>query len=141
MPAMHDKAGRPIVVVTGVGVITSLGAGRDENWKKITGGQSGIHAITRFATDGLKTRVAGTIEFVPFEPMSAPAVSETLADMVAEEAITQAWIGAKADFPGPLFLAVPPIEMEWPQRQDLAKASGSNDAITYNDLLRASETK
>src|SRR5262245_52299941 len=141
MSATLDKAGRPIVVVTGVGVVTSLGAGKDENWKKLTDGQSGIHGITRFATDGLKTRVAGTIDFVPVEPMSAPALSETLADMVAEEAINQSGIGAKADFPGPLFLAVPPIEMEWPQRSDLARASGSNGAITYSDLLRASETK
>ena len=27
---------------------------------------------------------------------------------------------AKADFPGPLFLAVPPVEIEWPQRRALA---------------------
>jgi 3-oxoacyl-[acyl-carrier-protein] synthase II len=140
MSALRDKAGRPVVVVTGLGVVTSLGAGKEENWKKLTAGQSGIHSITRFATDGLKTRVAGTVDFVPVEPMSAPALSEKLADIVAEEAIAQAGIGSRGDFPGPLFLAVPPIEMEWPQRHDLAQASGSSAAITYNDLLRASES-
>ena len=31
---MRDGAGRPIVAVTGMGVITSLGAGKAENWQK-----------------------------------------------------------------------------------------------------------
>jgi 3-oxoacyl-[acyl-carrier-protein] synthase II len=137
---MHDKAGRPIVVATGIGVVTSLGAGKTENWSKLTAGQSGIHAITRFATDGLKTRIAGTVDFVPVDPVSAPELSERLADMVAEEAIAESGIGAKGDFPGPLFLAVPPIEMEWLQRRNLAAASGSNDAISYDDLLRSAQS-
>jgi 3-oxoacyl-[acyl-carrier-protein] synthase II len=136
----HDKAGRPIVVVTGIGVVTSLGAGKEENWRKLLAGQSGIHEIKRFETVGLKTRVAGTVDFVPVEPLSAPALSERLAEMVAEEAIAQSGIGASGNFPGPLFLAVPPIEMEWTQRLDVAARSGANDAVSYADLLRASET-
>ena len=36
--AKTDKAGRPIVVVTGMGVVTSLGAGREDNWRKLTAG-------------------------------------------------------------------------------------------------------
>jgi 3-oxoacyl-[acyl-carrier-protein] synthase II len=135
---MHDKAGRPIVVATGLGVVTSLGAGKAENWSNLTAGKSGIHAITRFATEGLKTRVAGTVDFIPLAPLSSPALSERLADMAAEEAIAESGIGARGNFPGPLFLAVPPIEMEWPQRRALAEASGANEAISYNDLLRAS---
>ncbi len=55
MAAPRDKLGRPIVVVTGMGVVTSLGAGKAENWKKLTAGESGIRTITRFPTDGLKT--------------------------------------------------------------------------------------
>jgi 3-oxoacyl-[acyl-carrier-protein] synthase II len=31
MAATKDKLGRPIVVVTGLGVITSLGAGKTDN--------------------------------------------------------------------------------------------------------------
>ena len=49
-------------------------------------------------------------------------------EVAAEEAIEQAGIGRKGDFPGPLFLAVPPVEIEWPQRRALANASGANDA-------------
>ena len=47
------KNGRPVVVVTGRGIITSLGAGKADNWAKLTAGESGIHRITRFANEGL----------------------------------------------------------------------------------------
>src|SRR5271169_230426 len=110
MTALRDKAGRPVAVITGSGLVTSLGAGKADNWRKLTAGESGIHAITRFATDGLKTRIAGTIDFVPLDELSSPALSQRLAEMVAEEAIAETAIGARGDFPGPLFLAVPPIE-------------------------------
>jgi 3-oxoacyl-[acyl-carrier-protein] synthase II len=138
MPAANDKQGRPVVVVTGMGVVTSLGVGKAENWSKLTAGQSGIHAITRFPTDGLKTRVAGTIDFVPLdEEVSAPALSEEFATLAAEEAISDAAIGSRGDFPGPLFLAIAPVEFEWPQRLELARATGNNAQIGYDDLLRA----
>jgi 3-oxoacyl-[acyl-carrier-protein] synthase II len=140
MARYRDQAGRPIVVVTGMGVVTSLGVGTADNWRKLTAGESGIHAITRFATEGLKTRIAGTIDFVPIERLSSPDLSERLAEMAAEEAIGDAGIGARGDFPGPLFLAVPPIELEWPQRRIVAEASGTNDAITNKDLVRGADT-
>jgi 3-oxoacyl-[acyl-carrier-protein] synthase II len=135
--AMTDKKGRPIVVVTGLGVVTSLGAGKTDNWAKLTAGESGIRAISRFPTEGLKTRIAGTIDFLGEQPSSA-ALSEKFADLAVEEAISQSGIGSKGDFPGPLFLAVPPIEIEWPQRAALATKSGANDKVTYSDILRVS---
>jgi 3-oxoacyl-[acyl-carrier-protein] synthase II len=135
--AMKDKLGRPTVVVTGLGVVTSLGAGKTDNWAKLTAGESGIRAITRFPTEGLKTRIAGTIDFLGEQPSSA-ALSEEFADLAADEAVSQSGIGSKGDFPGPLFLAVPPIEIEWPQRLALAGKSGANDKVTYTDILRVS---
>jgi 3-oxoacyl-[acyl-carrier-protein] synthase II len=140
MASDRDHAGRPVVVVTGMGVVTSLGTGKEDNWQRLTAGQSGIHAITRFATEGLRTRVAGTIDFVPVDPLNAPQLSERLAEIAAGEAIGQSRIGSTGDFPGPLFLAVPPVEMEWTQRRELAAASGANDAITYKELIRGAET-
>lgn len=132
-----DHLGRPIVVVTGMGVITSLGQGQADNWASLTGGVSGLHRITRFPITGMRTTVAGTVDFIPVEEMSAPALSERLAELVIEEAVTEAAIGAKGDFPGPMFLALPPVEMEWAQRQALAAASGAHDQVGYSDLLRA----
>jgi 3-oxoacyl-[acyl-carrier-protein] synthase II len=136
MSSTHDSAGRPIVVVTGMGIVTSLGAGKGENWKNITAGKSGIKTITRFETDGLKTRFAGTVDFIPADPMSSPELSERLADVAAEEAVTESGIGRGGDFPGPLFLAVPPVEIEWPQRRELAAAAGNNATASYGDMIR-----
>jgi 3-oxoacyl-[acyl-carrier-protein] synthase II len=135
-----DHLGRRVVAVTGVGVVTSLGQGIATNWKALTGGVSGLRRISRFPTDGLRTTVAGTVDFVPVEDMSAPALSERLAELVIDEAIREAAIGTPGDFPGPLFLALPPVEMEWTQRMALAAASGANEAVTYDDLLRAAGT-
>ena len=136
MTATRDKFGRPIVVVTGMGVVTSLGAGKTDNWAKLTAGESGIRTITRFPTDGLKTTMAGTIDFIDVEPFSSTDLSEKLGDLATEEAIAQANIGSKGDFPGPLFLAVAPVEVEWPQRQAVARAINRNAAIDYDALLR-----
>jgi len=137
MAAIKNKAGRPIVVVTGLGVVTSLGAGKADNWAKLTAGESGIRSITRFPTEALKTRIAGTVDFLGVQPCSA-TLSERIAEIAAEEAITESGIGTKGDFPGPLFLAVPPIELEWPQRLEVSSRAGANDTVTYNDMLRVS---
>ena len=138
MPSHQDSAGRPIVVVTGMGVVTSLGIGKEDNWKNLTAGQSGIKNITRFPTDGLKTRfVTGTVDFCHRRPaVTCPELSERLADLAVEEAIAQSGIGSRGGFPGPLFLAVPPIEIEWEQRRKVAAASGANAGVSYGDLIR-----
>jgi 3-oxoacyl-[acyl-carrier-protein] synthase II len=137
MAASRDKFGRPVVVVTGMGIVTSLGTGKDDNWAKLTAGESGIRTITRFPIDGLKTTMAGTIDFVTVEPSSSTALTEKLADMATEEAIAQSGIGGKGDFPGPLFLAVAPVEVEWPQRIEVGRAVGKTD-ISIDDVLRIS---
>src|ERR1700704_6480085 len=136
MTLARDKFGGPSVVVTGMGVVTSLGSGKSDNWAKLCAGESGIRTITRFPTDGLKTTMAGTVDFVPVEPFSSTDLSERLADFAIEEAVAQAAIGSTGDFPGPLFLAVTPVEVEWPQRQELARATGSNPEINYDTMLR-----
>ena len=83
------KNGQPVVVVTGRGIITSLGAGKADNWAKLTAGESGIHRITRFANEGLKTTIAGSVDFVPVEPFCSTELGERMATMVAEEAIEE----------------------------------------------------
>ena len=137
--ALRDTKGRPLVAVTGMGVVTSLGQGKDDTWAALTAGKSGIHRIERFPTEGLRTTIAGTIDSVDVEPFCAPVLSERLATLAAEEAIGQSGL-AQEDFPGALFIAVPPVEMEWPQREALAEASGQTGDVTYKDLLTAAAT-
>jgi 3-oxoacyl-[acyl-carrier-protein] synthase II len=137
MAASDDKAGRPIVVVTGMGLVTPLGVGRAENWAKLCAGQSGIRTISRFPVEGLKTTIAGTIDFLPVEPFCSTELEERLAVIAIEEAISQSGIGAGGSFPGPLFLAVAPVEIEWPHREALAADARANESIDYADLLRS----
>jgi 3-oxoacyl-[acyl-carrier-protein] synthase II len=139
MTASHrDSQGRPIVAVTGLGLVTSLGQGKDANWEALTAGRSGIHRIERFPTEGLRTTIAATVDFVFDRPFAAPELSEKLATLAAEEAVGQSGLGAPGDFPGELFMAVPPVEMEWPQKQEIAQSiEGDAD---YDALLRAAAT-
>jgi 3-oxoacyl-[acyl-carrier-protein] synthase II len=118
-----------------MGIITSLGEGKEETWAAVAAGRSGIHAIGRFSIEGLRTRIAGTVDSVGVEPFCAVKLSEELAMRAAQEAVAQSSIGSDGDFPGPLFIAVPPVEMEWPQREAVAAASGKTADITYADLL------
>ena len=47
------------VVVTGIGIISPVGANLKDNWKNISEGVSGISKITRFNTEGFPCNVAG----------------------------------------------------------------------------------
>jgi 3-oxoacyl-[acyl-carrier-protein] synthase II len=134
MPEPHAKP----VAITGIGIITSLGAGREENWAKLRAGQSGIHRITRFPIDHLKTSIAGSVDFMPVDPVSAPALSHAMAQSVVREAIAQSGLNAapRKGFPGPLFLAAPPVEVEWSNRFNLAHRRPGG-ASNYAELLEA----
>ena len=134
-----DHLGRPIVAITGTGIVTSLGLGQEANWRALTAGVSGIHAITRFPIGGMRTTVAGTVDFIAVSGLSAPALAQRLAELVVEEALGESGIGQPGDFPGPLFMALPPVEMEWPQRRALAAASGANDGVNYAAMILAAE--
>ncbi|MBL7129879.1 MAG: beta-ketoacyl-[acyl-carrier-protein] synthase family protein [Candidatus Omnitrophica bacterium] len=50
------------VVITGVGVVTSNGMGKDEFWLNLRQGVSGIKEVSLFETDSLKTHTAGEIK-------------------------------------------------------------------------------
>jgi 3-oxoacyl-[acyl-carrier-protein] synthase II len=130
-----DHLGRPIVVVTGMGVLTSLGRGKKDNWEALTSGVSGIHRITRFPIEGLSTTIAGTVDFMDVEEVSAPAVSTAMALATAGEALDQAGYNGSG-FPGPLFFAAPPVELEWQHRFTLmAEEAGLEPG--YGQLLAA----
>jgi 3-oxoacyl-[acyl-carrier-protein] synthase II len=134
----RDHLGRPIVAVTGIGLVTPLGFGVAESWAGLLAGRSGIRRITRFPTDHLKTTIAGQVDLPEEqgrEPLTSPARVERMAAMAAEEAITGAGIGTAGHFPGPLFLGMPPVEVEWPQRLDLARHGAESGK--YPDMIAA----
>ena len=130
-----DQSGRPIVAVTGIGIVTSLGQGKTDNWAALTSGKSGIHTITRFPTDLLNTRIAGTVDFLPESGKGASVLSLALASAAAEEAIAEA--GFAGPFGGPLFLAAPPVELEWQHRFALEKELAAAGDAGYDRMLQA----
>ncbi len=54
------------VAVTGIGAITPLGIGREESWKPLIEGKSGIAEVTRFDASDFPSRITGEVK--GFEP-------------------------------------------------------------------------
>lgn len=54
------------VVVTGVSAITPIGIGKDEFWKNLTAGKSGIGRITLFDPSRLNCQIAGEVKDFDF---------------------------------------------------------------------------
>jgi 3-oxoacyl-[acyl-carrier-protein] synthase II len=136
-----DRKGRPLVAVTGMGIVTSLGRGQEENWSKLVAGQSGIRQITRFPTEGLRTTIAGTVDSRTDKPYSAYELACEITEDVITEALNQAGLLALESFGGPLFIATPPSEFEWPLLSQLyhhgAQLAGGN---AYAHMLAAART-
>jgi 3-oxoacyl-[acyl-carrier-protein] synthase II len=55
------------VVVTGVGLVSPLGIGTQENWDALLAGRSGIGPITRFDATQYSARIAGEVQ--GFDPL------------------------------------------------------------------------
>jgi 3-oxoacyl-[acyl-carrier-protein] synthase II len=55
------------VVVTGIGLVSSLGIGTEPNWAALMEGRSGIGAITKFDATQFSTRIAGEVR--GFDPL------------------------------------------------------------------------
>jgi 3-oxoacyl-[acyl-carrier-protein] synthase II len=56
------------VVVTGIGLVSSLGIGTEANWAGIKAGRSGIGSITKFDATHFATRIAGEVK--NFDPLA-----------------------------------------------------------------------
>ena len=62
------------VVVTGIGMLTPVGIGREKSWKHIIAGKSGIKPITEFDTTDFAVKFAGTVP--DFDPLNYFEVKE-----------------------------------------------------------------
>ncbi|MFN2124645.1 MAG: beta-ketoacyl synthase N-terminal-like domain-containing protein, partial [Candidatus Promineifilaceae bacterium] len=63
---MFSENGRPRVVITGIGVISSLGHTAEESWQSLLNGRSGIGLITQFDSRELPVHIAGEVK--DFDP-------------------------------------------------------------------------
>ncbi len=56
------------VVVTGIGLLSTLGNNKDSTWKNLVNGKSGIKKIDQFDTSDLPCKIAGYISNNPEDP-------------------------------------------------------------------------
>lgn len=133
-----DRSGHAVVAVTGMGLVTSLGLGVADCWSSLVAGRSGLKKVSRFPTEGLRSDVAGTIDFMGLAHYSAYDLSLAISRAAAEEALAQAGIGSRGRFPGPLYFATPPSELEWQHLTELYIAAGRPaDGDAYAQMAEA----
>jgi 3-oxoacyl-[acyl-carrier-protein] synthase II len=82
----------PRVVVTGVGLVTALGADREDSWSRMLAGECGIGPITAFDAEGFRSKVAGEVPMAPIDARFTPLERRRLsrADRIGIHAATQA---------------------------------------------------
>ncbi len=88
------------VVVTGVGVASPVGTGRDRYFEGLTSGRSGIGPITRFDASPLRSRIAGEVRDLDLSGLDTKTLKRSsrfthLALVAAAEALEQS--GLEAD--------------------------------------------
>jgi 3-oxoacyl-[acyl-carrier-protein] synthase II len=61
------------VAITGIGLVTGLGASREATWQALTAGQCAVRPVTTFETEGYRSRVAAEVALdevsAPFTPL------------------------------------------------------------------------
>lgn len=60
------------VAITGIGLITGVGATREDNWRALTNGECAMRPVTVFETEGYRSRVAAEVAMEPIQAQLTP---------------------------------------------------------------------
>ena len=89
------------VVVTGIGLVTSVGLTRQTSWEGLVAGRNGVGPITAFPTDGYRTTFAAEVK--GFDPLVAmDAKDARKADRFCQLALVAAAEAMAHAAPGPV---------------------------------------
>jgi 3-oxoacyl-[acyl-carrier-protein] synthase II len=86
------------VAITGVGLITALGATREECWRRMLAGECGVRAATVFDTEGYRSRVAAEVDMDSVDADATPlerrrrSRSDRIGLQAANEALADAGV-------------------------------------------------
>ena len=89
-------AGRERIAVTGLGLVTSLGFGREQSFSRLCAGERGISEVSLFDPSGLKSRIAAEVRGLDVAAIAPPGEAEdwsrsdALSFIAASEALAQA---------------------------------------------------
>jgi 3-oxoacyl-[acyl-carrier-protein] synthase II len=84
------------VAITGIGLVTGLGATREDTWQALTAGRCAIRPVTVFETEGYRSRVAAEVPMASVEAQLTPlerrrwSRSDQIGVVAAKEAIEDA---------------------------------------------------
>ena len=121
------------VAVTGVGLLTALGEGREPCWRRLVAGESGVRRITRFPSDNYRVWITAAVE--EGFPVAQNHTARNLwgARAVLDEALAQAGLtGAPTLRDANLFVATAQGGLHWHQRHRyLAGAAGRTPPDTF----------
>jgi len=93
------------IVITGIGAISPLGTTREETWRSLVGGVSGVGAITAFDASDFATRIAAEVTgFDPHDALTVKQVNRTsrasqFAIVAAREAVADAGLAEPGEHP------------------------------------------
>jgi len=60
------------IAITGIGLVTGLGATREESWARMLAGECGIRAASVLDTSGYRSRVAAEVDMAAIDAASTP---------------------------------------------------------------------
>jgi len=85
----------PRVAITGIGIVSSLGVGREANWDHMVAGLSGLRPVTLFDVSPFRSRIAGEVDLFELQARFTPwqrrrwSRSEQLGVVAAGEALEE----------------------------------------------------
>ena len=65
------------IVITGIGILSPIGIGKDSFWDALIQGKTGFRDITLFDTSSFNTRIGGEITFDPSEFLGKKGLRKT----------------------------------------------------------------
>jgi 3-oxoacyl-[acyl-carrier-protein] synthase II len=89
----------------------------------------------------MRTTIAGAIDYLWQDGDTAMDITMRAGIRAAEEAIADAGIGTPGDFPGPMYAALPPAEMEWPYRETLFNQTNGEAGDAYDRMIAVARRK
>lgn len=119
------------VAITGIGLVTALGASREATWSRLVAGACGIGPVTAFETEGYRSRVAAEVSMAAVLAALTPlerrrwSRGDQFGVIAAREAVADAGLPAARD----------------PARVGVLLGAGTSDLIRNEAYLRTVLTR